>query len=98
MDNSPDGVSYNHDTDTGGGGTLSYDDTVPYEEQLPTAEEQAVAASLKNRIGTAKVYLLSDTSVAQRTGKVRSSQPLMPTQPKSSLGEKPNLGNIKSVN
>ncbi|KAJ7179572.1 hypothetical protein C8R46DRAFT_1345896 [Mycena filopes] len=43
---------------------LSYDDTA-YEEQLPTAAEQA---SLANRIGTSKVYLLSE-SVATRVGK-----------------------------
>ncbi|KAJ6543869.1 hypothetical protein B0H19DRAFT_1168712 [Mycena capillaripes] len=42
---------------------LSYDDTA-YEEQLPTATEQA---SLANRIGTSKVYLLSET-VASRVG------------------------------
>ncbi|KAJ7122884.1 hypothetical protein C8R44DRAFT_784776 [Mycena epipterygia] len=36
---------------------LSYDDTA-YEEQLPTPAEQA---SLANRIGTSKVYLLSET-------------------------------------
>jgi hypothetical protein len=45
---------------------LSYDDTA-YEEQLPTAAEQA---SLANRIGTTKVYLLSET-VARVGGKVR---------------------------
>ncbi|KAJ7499384.1 hypothetical protein FB451DRAFT_1205262 [Mycena latifolia] len=43
--------------------SLSYDDTA-YEEQLPTPAEQA---SLANRIGTSKVYLLSE-SVA-RVGK-----------------------------
>lgn len=44
---------------------LSYDDTA-YEEQLPTPAEQA---SLANRIGTSKVYLLSETIA--RVGKVR---------------------------
>ncbi|KAK7061331.1 hypothetical protein R3P38DRAFT_2828901 [Favolaschia claudopus] len=43
--------------------TLSYDDTA-YEEQLPTAAEQA---SLARRIGTTKVYLLSE-SVATKVG------------------------------
>ncbi|KAJ6627367.1 hypothetical protein B0H10DRAFT_1994116 [Mycena sp. CBHHK59/15] len=42
---------------------LSYDDTA-YEEQLPTPSEQA---SLANRIGTSKVYLLSET--VARVGK-----------------------------
>ncbi|KAJ6567345.1 hypothetical protein DFH09DRAFT_1156709 [Mycena vulgaris] len=42
---------------------LSYDDTT-YEEQLPTLAEQA---SLANRIGTSKVYLLSET--VARVGK-----------------------------
>lgn len=40
--------------------TLSYDDTVPYEEQVP---------SLADRIGRGKVYLLEDSSVA-KSGKV----------------------------
>lgn len=51
--------------------TLSYDDTVPYEDQLPTASEEHT--SLANRIGHTKVYLLSESSVA-RVGKVRSGQ------------------------
>ncbi|KAJ7087269.1 hypothetical protein B0H15DRAFT_923035 [Mycena belliarum] len=42
---------------------LSYDETT-YEEQLPTPAEQA---SLANRIGTTKVYLLSET--VARAGK-----------------------------
>ena len=55
---------------------LSYDDTVAYEEQLPTEDEQAAAAtrttSLANRIGNSKVYLLSESAVATtRTTKVR---------------------------
>ena len=71
MDNSPDGVSpdlFNSHTSE----ALSYDDTIPYEEQIPTEDEKgaAAAASLAKRIGAAKVYLLSDTSVA-RVGKVR---------------------------
>ncbi|KAF5357708.1 hypothetical protein D9758_007531 [Tetrapyrgos nigripes] len=40
---------------------LSYDDSVPYEEQLPTPEQNALA----NRIGNTKVYLLSESSVAR---------------------------------
>lgn len=47
---------------------LSYDE-VPYEEQLPTEEETQASNSLANRIGSSKVYLLSD-SIA-RAGKVR---------------------------
>ncbi|THV00577.1 hypothetical protein K435DRAFT_657011 [Dendrothele bispora CBS 962.96] len=38
---------------------LSYDDSVPYEEQLPDP------AALASRIGNAKVYLLSESSVAR---------------------------------
>ncbi|KAJ7265871.1 hypothetical protein B0H12DRAFT_1099931 [Mycena haematopus] len=44
---------------------LSYDDTT-YEEQLPTAAEQA---SLARRIGTTKVYLLSETVSTKVGGK-----------------------------
>lgn len=48
---------------------LSYDETVPYEEQLPSAAE---AAALASRIGSTKVYLLSESSAsAARGGKVR---------------------------
>ena len=55
---------------------LSYDDTVSYEEQLPTEAERAAeaarAASLANRIGSSKVYLLSESSAAAtRATKVR---------------------------
>jgi hypothetical protein len=54
---------------------LSYDDTVAYEEQLPTEEELAAAsrtASLANRIGNSRVYLLSESTAATtRTTKVR---------------------------
>ena len=54
---------------------LSYDDTVAYEEQLPTEEEMAAATtteSLANRIGNSRVYLLSESTAATtRTTKVR---------------------------
>ncbi|KAF9004743.1 hypothetical protein BDQ17DRAFT_1390226 [Cyathus striatus] len=46
---------------------LSYDDTVAYEEQVPTEEERV--ASLANRIGRTKVYLLSETTSQARIGK-----------------------------
>ena len=65
MDNFPDGIAP-QDTMA-----LSYDDTVAYEEQLPTEAERERAASLANRIGSSKVYLLSESSVATRVGKVR---------------------------
>ncbi|KAJ3984291.1 hypothetical protein F5890DRAFT_1573604 [Lentinula detonsa] len=39
---------------------LSYDETVPYEEQFPTT----TAAELASRIGNTKVYLLSESSAA----------------------------------
>jgi hypothetical protein len=53
---------------------LSYDDTVAYEEQLPTEEELAASrtASLADRIGNSRVYLLSESTAATtRTTKVR---------------------------
>lgn len=50
---------------------LSYDDTVAYEEQVPThPSNDPERSSLANRIGSTKVYLLSESSVA-RVGKVR---------------------------
>ncbi|KAG6816869.1 hypothetical protein H0H87_002190 [Tephrocybe sp. NHM501043] len=63
MDNWPDGIAPDV-----GEGVLSYDDT-PYEEQLPTHPlDDHERSSLANRIGSTKVYLLSETSVA-RAGK-----------------------------
>ncbi|OJA13102.1 hypothetical protein AZE42_11345 [Rhizopogon vesiculosus] len=60
MDNSPDGVSVPDLT------TLSYDDTVPYEEQFPThPSNDPERATLLNRIGTTKVYLLPDAAQAR---------------------------------
>lgn len=51
--------------------TLSYDDTIPYEDQFATHPSIDMGrASLANRIGTTKVYLLSESAVA-RVGKVR---------------------------
>lgn len=54
---------------------LSYDDTVAYEEQLPTEQERAAAAartaSLVNRVGNSKVYLLSESTATTRNTKVR---------------------------
>jgi len=65
MDNTPDGVSPDLLV------PLSYDDSIAYEEQLPTLSAND-PASLANRIGTSKVYLLAETSVATgRIGKVR---------------------------
>lgn len=69
MDNTPDGVTPQAIA------TLSYDDDVAYEAQLPTeAELAATAASLANRISRSKVYLLSESSAAANrplNGKVR---------------------------
>ncbi|KAI6122845.1 hypothetical protein EDD17DRAFT_1559607 [Pisolithus thermaeus] len=69
MDNIPEGVSYEDTV------TLSYDDSVPYEElvsqELP-AEPVLGQTALLNRIGTAKVYLISD-SVPTRTAKRKRS-------------------------
>lgn len=53
---------------------LPYDDTVPYEDQVSAApdvfEPSDSGRSLADRIGTTKVYLLSDASKS-RVGKVR---------------------------
>ncbi|KAG2148012.1 hypothetical protein DEU56DRAFT_869701 [Suillus clintonianus] len=60
MDNFPDGVSAPDLT------TLSYDETVPYESQLPThPSNDPERATLLNRIGNTRVYLLSDTAQAR---------------------------------
>jgi hypothetical protein len=65
MENSPDGVSLDLLN------TLSYDDNIAYEEQLPTyPSNDPAGVSLANRIGNSKVYLLADSSV-NRVGKVR---------------------------
>ena len=67
MDNVPEGVSYEETI------SLSYDDSVPYEEQLLSQHQPAdepVQPALLNRIGTNKVYLIAD-SVQTRTAKVR---------------------------
>lgn len=66
MDNSPEGVS--HDSLN----TLSYDDNIAYEEQLPTTHlsNDSEQVSLANRIGNTKVYLLAESSM-NRVGKVR---------------------------
>jgi hypothetical protein len=62
MDNSPEGVSPDLLA------SLSYDDTIAYEEQVPTHPSNDPArASLADRIGSTKVYLLSES----RVGKVR---------------------------
>jgi hypothetical protein len=53
--------------------SLSYDDTVPYEDQLSPNDDEPSHASLANRIGSTKVYLLSESSIA-RVGKVRLGQ------------------------
>ncbi|KAF9464267.1 hypothetical protein BDZ94DRAFT_1256712 [Collybia nuda] len=47
---------------------LSYDDTVAYEEQIPTHPTNDGQAALASRIGNTKVYLLSE-STATRVGK-----------------------------
>lgn len=49
--------------------SLSYDNTVAYEEQVPPSNNPE-PTSLANRIGHTKVYLLSESSAA-RVGKVR---------------------------
>jgi hypothetical protein len=60
MDNFPDGVSAPDLT------TLSYDESIPYESQVPThPSNDPERATLLNRIGNTKVYLLSDTAQAR---------------------------------
>ncbi|KAF8966488.1 hypothetical protein BDZ97DRAFT_1917591 [Flammula alnicola] len=66
MDNTPDGIAPEELA------TLSYDDTVAYEEQVPTEAERA--ASLAKRIGTSKVYLLSESSAVTRVGKRKHNE------------------------
>ncbi|KAG0698861.1 hypothetical protein DFH29DRAFT_1017041 [Suillus ampliporus] len=69
MDNFPDGVSAPDLT------TLSYDESVPYESQLPThPSNDPERATLLNRIGNTKVYLLSDTAQA-RIAKLSVNEP-----------------------
>lgn len=48
---------------------LSYDDTVPYQEQIPVND----APQLASRIGSTKVYLLSDASRKVRRLAVNAS-------------------------
>lgn len=51
--------------------TLSYDESVPYDEQLaPESSVEPGRAQLADRIGNTKVYLLSEATGA-RLGKVR---------------------------
>ncbi|KAH7930059.1 hypothetical protein BV22DRAFT_86717 [Leucogyrophana mollusca] len=65
MDNFPDGANTPELT------SLSYDDDVPYEDQVPThPSNDPERASLLNRIGNTKIYLLSDSAQA-RVAKVR---------------------------
>ncbi|KAG2160142.1 uncharacterized protein EDB93DRAFT_1099506 [Suillus bovinus] len=60
MDNFPDGVSAPDLT------TLSYDEAVPYESQVPThPSNDRERCTLLNRIGNTKVYLPSDTAQAR---------------------------------
>lgn len=49
---------------------LSYDNDIAYEEQVSQPSNDTERASLANRIGHAKVYLLAESTV-NRVGKVR---------------------------
>lgn len=54
--------------------TLSYDDDIPYEEQHPTSianDPDRAVSGLASRIGSTKVYLLSESSNTTRVAKVR---------------------------
>jgi hypothetical protein len=66
MDNSP------YDVSPDPLNALSYDDNIAYEEQVApqSSNDNPERASLANRIGNAKVYLLAESSV-NRVGKVR---------------------------
>ncbi|KAJ3913145.1 hypothetical protein F5877DRAFT_52907 [Lentinula edodes] len=62
---------------------LSYDETLPYEDQLPTAAEAALAS----RIGSTKVYLLSESSaVVVRGGKRKRSDDTEETEETEEAG------------
>jgi hypothetical protein len=50
--------------------SLSYDDTVAYEQQVPTATEADPRSNLASRIGNTKIYLLSEATAAARSAKV----------------------------
>ncbi|EGO01535.1 hypothetical protein SERLA73DRAFT_176858 [Serpula lacrymans var. lacrymans S7.3] len=64
MENFPDGGA-----DTTDLATLSYNDDVPYEEQIPThSSNDPGRAALLDRIGNTKVYVLSE-SAAERVAK-----------------------------
>jgi hypothetical protein len=52
--------------------SLSYDDSVAYERQVPTTTEEDPRSKLASRIGNTKIYLLAETSAAARNAKVRS--------------------------
>ncbi|KAH7916113.1 hypothetical protein BJ138DRAFT_1140221 [Hygrophoropsis aurantiaca] len=72
MDNSPDGVNPSEFP------PLSYDETIPYEEQIPPTdpsdESEGASASLLNRIGTTKVYVLPDNAQARVAKRRRTSE------------------------
>lgn len=54
--------------------SLPYDDPVSYPDQLePTSEATEAKGSLAERIGSNKVYLLSEAALAARVGKVRKT-------------------------
>jgi hypothetical protein len=50
--------------------SLSYDDTVAYEQQVPTTTETDPRSNLANRIGNTKIYLLSEATAAAHSAKV----------------------------
>ncbi|KXN81634.1 hypothetical protein AN958_04095 [Leucoagaricus sp. SymC.cos] len=49
--------------------SLSYDDSVTYEQQLPITTEADPRSNLAGRIGNTKIYLLAETSAAARNAK-----------------------------
>lgn len=49
---------------------LSYDDSVAYEQQVPTTTEEDPRSNLASRIGNTKIYLLSEATAAAHSAKV----------------------------
>ncbi|KAF7776797.1 hypothetical protein Agabi119p4_5190 [Agaricus bisporus var. burnettii] len=48
---------------------LSYDDSVAYEQQVPTTTEEDPRSNLASRIGNTKIYLLSEATAAAHSAK-----------------------------
>lgn len=71
MDTFPDDT-HNDDIDA----SLSYDDTVPYEEQVPATD--SASGGLASRIGTNRLYLLAESSALGAAGKGKGKVRVVP--------------------